>query len=93
MKVRSLILSTSVARGIAVLCAAVLLGATSQVARVAGGSVTVDEVLTMVNVALGNAGVTACEAEDSNHDMHITVDEILTAVNNALNGCEESAAQ
>jgi hypothetical protein len=49
--------------------------------------VTVDEILTMVNIALGNAPVTDCEAGDSNHDMHITVDEILTAVNNALNGC------
>jgi hypothetical protein len=50
-------------------------------------SVTVDEILTMVNIALGNVPVTNCEAGDSNHDMHITVDEILTAVNNALNGC------
>ena len=53
----------------------------------ASGQVTVDEILTMVNIALGNAPVTDCEAGDSNHDMHITVDEILTAVNNALNGC------
>ncbi|HEX7409839.1 MAG TPA: choice-of-anchor Q domain-containing protein [Candidatus Binatia bacterium] len=50
-------------------------------------SVTVDELLTMVNIALGNAPVTTCEAGDANHDGHITVDEILTAVNNALNGC------
>lgn len=50
-------------------------------------SVTVDELLTMVNIALGNASVSTCSAGDSNHDDHITVDEILTAVNNALNGC------
>lgn len=49
--------------------------------------VTVDELLTMVNTALGNAEVTACEAGDANHDAQITIDEILTAVNNALNGC------
>jgi hypothetical protein len=49
--------------------------------------VTVDELLTMVNIALGNAGVGTCEAGDANHDSQITVDEILTAVNNALNGC------
>jgi hypothetical protein len=53
----------------------------------ASGSVTVDEILTLVNIALGNAPVTTCEAGDANHDGHITVDEILTAVNNALNGC------
>jgi hypothetical protein len=50
-------------------------------------SVTVDELLIMVNIALGNPPVTTCEAGDANHDGHITVDEILTAVNNALNGC------
>ena len=51
------------------------------------GGVTVDEILTMVNIALGNTPVTMCEAGDANHDLQITVDEILTAVNNALNGC------
>jgi hypothetical protein len=54
------------------------------------GTVTVNEILTMVNIALGNAPVTACEAGDANHDGRITVDEILMAVNNALNGCRVS---
>lgn len=49
--------------------------------------VTVDELLTMVNIALGNADVSGCEAGDSDSGGDITVDEILTAVNNALNGC------
>ena len=49
--------------------------------------VTVDELLTMVNIALGNADVSACMAGDANHDEQITIDEILAAVNNALNGC------
>lgn len=49
--------------------------------------VTVDEVLAMVNIALGNAQLLDCEAADSNHDGHVTIDEILTAVNHALNGC------
>jgi hypothetical protein len=49
--------------------------------------VTVDEILTMVNIALGNVDVSACMPGDVNHDGQITVDEILTAVNNALNGC------
>jgi hypothetical protein len=47
----------------------------------------VDEILTMVNIALGNASVSECEAGDANGDTQITVDEILTAVNNALEGC------
>lgn len=53
------------------------------------GSVTVDEIITMVNIALGNVSVTTCEAGDANQDGQITVDEILTAVNHALNGCWE----
>jgi hypothetical protein len=51
------------------------------------GHVTVDELLAMVNVALGNASVPDCRRGDANGDNHITVDEILRAVNNALNGC------
>jgi hypothetical protein len=54
------------------------------------GEVTVDEILTMVNIALGNARLLDCEAADANHDGHITIDEILTAVNNALNGCVQT---
>jgi hypothetical protein len=51
------------------------------------GQVTVDEILTMVNIALGDMGVSSCSAGDDNDDNQITVDEILTAVNNALSGC------
>ena len=51
------------------------------------GSVTVDEILSMVNMALGDSPIAACQAGDANGDGHNTVDEILTAVNNALNGC------
>ena len=49
--------------------------------------VTVDELLTLVNIALGNAPLTWCDSGDADRDNHITVDEILTAVNHALNGC------
>jgi hypothetical protein len=55
--------------------------------------VTVDEILTMVNIALENANVETCEAGDTNADGRITVDEILAAVDNALNGCGSSAVQ
>ena len=49
--------------------------------------VTVDELLAMVNVALGTANLSRCTAGDMNSDAAITVDEIIAAVNNALTGC------
>ncbi len=58
---------------------------------VGDGQVTVDELLTMVNIALGNADVSGCQAGDLDGGGEITVDEILTAVNNALNGCPVAA--
>jgi hypothetical protein len=51
------------------------------------GTVTVNDIITMVDIALGSADISACSAGDSNSDQLITVDEILKAVNNALNGC------
>jgi hypothetical protein len=54
--------------------------------------VSVDDILSMVNIALGNAEMLACTAGDANGDGTITVDEILIAVNNALNGCSGRSA-
>jgi hypothetical protein len=51
------------------------------------GSVTVDEIVTMVNIALGTGNIDACNAGDSDGSGTITVDEIISATNNALNGC------
>jgi len=48
--------------------------------------VTVDEILTMINIALGNVRVDDCLLGNVNGDM-ITVDQILMSVNFALNGC------
>jgi hypothetical protein len=56
------------------------------------GSVTVDEIVTMVNIALGMANVSTCTAGDSDGSGSITVDEIITATNNALNGCPGAGA-
>jgi hypothetical protein len=52
-----------------------------------GSDVTVNDLLIMVNIALGTSPLSACTAGDANGDTQITVDEILTAVRNALNGC------
>jgi large repetitive protein len=52
------------------------------------GSVTVDELLIMVGIAVNpSAEGSPCPAGDANGDGMITVDEILEAVNNTLNGC------
>ena len=51
------------------------------------GTVSVDELISAVNIALGNSGVAVCLNADGNADGGVTIDEILTAVNNALNGC------
>jgi len=49
--------------------------------------VTVNELLVMVNVALGQAQVSECTAGDRDQSGEITIDEILVAVSYALNGC------
>jgi len=49
--------------------------------------VTIDNILTMIDVGLGKLPVTACMAGDRNQDSQITVDEDLTAIDNALSGC------
>lgn len=51
------------------------------------GAVTVDEIITGVNIALGTVSVDLCMAFDSDGNGRVTVDEILTGVNNALDGC------
>ena len=50
--------------------------------------VTIGDLLTMVNVALGNAPLSNCGAGDVNGDGTITVDEILTGVHNAFSSCD-----
>jgi hypothetical protein len=51
------------------------------------GAVTIDEILTMVNIALGSLPVQQCMAGDVDGDGAVTVDEIVAAVNAALTGC------
>jgi hypothetical protein len=49
--------------------------------------VTIDELIRIVDVALGNAGVIACIAGDELHDGEIVVNEIVRAIDNALGAC------
>jgi len=57
------------------------------------GAVSVDEIVTLVNIALGNLEVGSCEAGDLNGDGQITVDEILSAVADALGGCTPATSE
>jgi hypothetical protein len=51
------------------------------------GDVGIDELLTMVNIALGRVPVTVCVAGDADHNGQISIAELLRAVNSALGGC------
>jgi len=59
------------------------------------GQVTIDDLIRMVNIALGLAPICpndvndGCLAGDANCDCEITVDEIIRAVNNSLQGCHD----
>lgn len=50
-------------------------------------TVTVDELVSGVNIALGDAPLSDCLSFDSSGDGKVTVDELVKAVNSALNGC------
>ncbi|HYD48693.1 MAG TPA: choice-of-anchor V domain-containing protein [Terriglobales bacterium] len=52
-----------------------------------GGEVTVDEIITGVNIALGSVAPEGCVAFDRNSDGEVTVDEIVEGIQRALNGC------
>jgi len=51
------------------------------------GQVTVDEVITGVDIALDRAPLVSCVVVDGNADGIVSVDELVTAVHNALHGC------
>lgn len=54
------------------------------------GTVTVDDIIIMVNVALEITPVSACPAGDPDHTGMITIANIIAAQNNALNGCPDA---
>ncbi len=49
--------------------------------------VAINELITCVNIALGNADVSTCPACDANDDGEVAINELIMAVNNALEGC------
>jgi hypothetical protein len=50
-------------------------------------TVTVDELMTGVHIALGEQSYVSCLALDADHNGQVTVDELTGAVDTALNGC------
>ena len=56
------------------------------------GQVTIDDLILMVNIALGSAPVSRCLPGDANHNGEIAINEIIAGVNNALNGCPTVSA-
>lgn len=55
-------------------------------------TVTIDDIVVLVNVMLDLAPADACPAGDFNGDGDITIEEGIRAVNAALFGCEGAAA-
>lgn len=51
---------------------------------------TVDEVVLLVDIALGLGDASACEAGDANGDGQIAINDILVAVQRLLSGCSAS---
>ena len=57
-----------------------------------GGTVTVDELLKAVVIALGNASVDACATADRTGDGSVTADELVAGIAVAIRGCAIAAA-
>ncbi len=51
------------------------------------GSVTVTDLVRLINIALGQGDLESCRAADSDQNGTVTVDEIVTTVRSALSGC------
>jgi hypothetical protein len=51
------------------------------------GTVSVDDLIKGVNIALGNLAISACPAFDPSGDRLVSVNELVQAVGSALNGC------
>jgi len=55
------------------------------------GVVSINELITAVNIALGNAPLSGCPVTDLDGGGSLEINELIAAVNNALAGCPSSA--
>jgi hypothetical protein len=53
----------------------------------ADGTVSVDDLVTGVAIALGTQALERCLSLDAGDDDRVTIDDLVLAVNNALKGC------
>jgi hypothetical protein len=53
------------------------------------GVVTVAEIITGVNIALGSFAIDRCQAIDANGNSAVSINELIAAVNNLLRGCPQ----
>ena len=51
------------------------------------GMVSVNDLLTVIQIAAGQVTLSACPSADPNGDDQVSLEEVLQAVNNALDGC------
>jgi len=51
------------------------------------GTVTVDEIIRGVNIAVGSEAVDLCQSLDRNHDNQVDESDLMQAVSDALEGC------
>ncbi len=52
-----------------------------------GVTVSVNDLLTVIEIAAGRTALAACPVADADGDDQVSLDEVLQAVNNALDGC------
>jgi len=57
------------------------------------GTVSIDELVTLVKIALGASSASACGSADADGDRRVTIDEIVAAVKNALDGCPTASSE
>jgi hypothetical protein len=55
-------------------------------------SVTINELILGVNIALGSGNIASCPAFDLDGDGQVAINELVAAVNSAANGCPGAAA-
>lgn len=51
------------------------------------GRVTISELVTAVNILLGNVDLARCRAADARNDGRVSVNELILAINDAFEGC------
>jgi len=52
-----------------------------------GGDVSIDELITSVNIAIGSTAVDGCAVVDGNRDGLVAINELIAAVSASLDGC------